>query len=147
MRTLFASLFLASVSLVGCSSDSTPTALGGRLSIDSPSNGSAMNLPIDGKIAVNFTTNYVLKNPNTCAGQDGCGAVYILIDGTACNAQGQPFNVVATSSPFNADLSRCSTMLGQHKITTELHQDHGEFVEDSVTHDPVTSTVTITVQP
>lgn len=136
---------LGSVSLVACSADSTPSTLGGRLEITAPSNGTSVAKPADNKLPVTFDTNYVLKNPGTCNGQTSCGSVYLLVDGTNCNATGKSWNTLATSSPMSVDLGLCSMALGAHTISAELRGDDGNFIETSVTREPITSKVTITV--
>jgi hypothetical protein len=142
-----ASIFIVcSLALLGCSSDSTPSSLGGRLSISAPTSNEMIANPSNGLIPVTFDTNYVLKDPGTCNGQSGCGSVYLLIDGTNCNASGEAWNVNATSSPDSVNLGLCATAIGQHTISAELHTDTGAFVENSITKTPVTAAVTITIQ-
>ena len=138
-------LVTGSTLLSGCSGD-IPSSISGTLSIRSPADKAIVSLPADKKISVTFDTNYVLKDPGTCGGQSGCGSVYLLVDGTACNAPGKAWNANATSSPTSVDLALCNTAVGVHTISAELHQDGGTFVENSVTKDPVTSSVTVTVQ-
>lgn len=146
---LYSALVLVGGSLpvVGCGSDSTPATLGGRLSITAPASGASLAKPANNKLTVTFDTNYVLKTPGGCGGQSGCGSVFLLIDGTACNQTGKAWNTFATASPIDVDLSLCSMALGSHSIQAELHQDDPaqSFVENSITHDPVTDKITITV--
>jgi hypothetical protein len=128
----------------GCST--TPTAFGGNIAIQSPTDNSAVNAPLDLKIAVNFTTNFTLRAPGTCDGQSGCGQVYLTIDSSACNAPGLSYNALAISSPTDVSFANCASPIGQHRITAELHDDQGAVVNGSVTGDPVASSITITLQ-
>ena len=131
--------------LAGCGSSGGLPGITPVVSITSPTNNSAVNLPTDKQVAVNFTTNYTVKAPGTCAGQENCGHVYVLIDGTGCNASSLPYNTLASSSPTTADFSKCAMAAGQHVVTLELHHDDGTAVLNLL-NNPVTSKVTITTQ-
>ena len=128
----------------GCSS--TPTAFGGNISIQSPTDNSAVNAPLDLKVAVNFTTNFTLRAPGTCNGLNGCGHVYLTIDSSACNAIGKEYNALGVSSPTDVSFSDCDMPMGQHRITVELRNDQGALVTGPTTGDPVSATTTITLQ-
>jgi hypothetical protein len=130
--------------LGGCGNNSIPGIVP-VVSITSPTNNSAVNLPADKQVAINFTTNYTLKAPGTCAGQDNCGHVYVLIDSTACNQSNLAYNTLATSTVTSADFSKCAMAPGQHIITLELHHDDATSVLDLL-NNPVTSKVTVTTQ-
>jgi hypothetical protein len=135
--------------VLGCSADSTSSTFGGRIAITSPADGTSVAKPSDNKLTVSFDTNYVLKDPGGCNGQTGCGSVYLLIDGSACNQSGKAWNTFATASPATVDLSLCSMAIGAHSLQAELHQDDaaGSFVENSITHAPVLSKVAFTITP
>ncbi|MEO6953447.1 MAG: hypothetical protein ABI321_16720 [Polyangia bacterium] len=143
MRSLFAFGFVSSLFLVACGG--TPAGVNPELSLKSPADNSTITAPADHLVAVEFSTNYFLKPTGKCDGQDHCGTVYLLIDNTTCDQSGKPYNTQAVVSPSSVDLSLCATAAGSHKITAELHNDDGTVVESNVSHDPVTSSVTITV--
>jgi hypothetical protein len=128
----------------GCST--TPTAFGGNIAIQSPTDNSAVNAPLDLKIPINFTTNFTLRALGTCDGQNGCGHVYLTIDGSACNKAGQSYNALALSSPTDVSFANCAAPFGQHTVTAGLRDDQGAAVTGTVTGDPVISTITITLQ-
>lgn len=115
------------------------------VAISSPNNNSSVNLSVDRKVAINFNTNYAIKAPNTCAGAANCGHIYVLVDNSSCNSPNLPYNTLASSSPAEADLSRCATATGMHTITLELRHDDGSPVLD-LFNSPVTTKVTITAQ-
>lgn len=115
------------------------------VAISSPTNNSSVNLSADRKVAINFNTNYTLKAPNTCAGAANCGHIYVLVDSSNCNSPNLPYNTLATSSPVEADLSKCATPTGMHTITLELRHDDGTPVL-TLFNNPVTARVTITAQ-
>jgi hypothetical protein len=115
------------------------------VSISSPNNNATVSLPANRQVPVDFTSNYSLKAPGTCAGADNCGHVYVLIDSSACNPQGVAYNNLAVSSPTFADLSKCTMATGSHRITLELKHDDGTPVMN-LTGSPVTDSRTITVQ-
>jgi hypothetical protein len=142
--SLATSAALAIAFAAGCTS--TPTAFGGNLAIQSPIDNAAMNAPLDLQVAVNFSTNFTLRSPGTCAGQGGCGHVYLTIDSSECNAIGKDYNALAISSPTDVSLANCNMPLGQHRITAELHDDSGAVVTGTGTGDPVAASVTINVQ-
>ncbi|MHB1844440.1 MAG: hypothetical protein ACYCWW_06335 [Deltaproteobacteria bacterium] len=75
-------------------------------------------------------TNFTLMAPgsNSCPA-GSCGHIHLLIDGTACNASGAPYDNAATASPALAQFASCpATSLtpgSAHTITLELHNnDH-----------------------
>jgi hypothetical protein len=142
MRTLAYASFALGLAACG----GTPASFTGTLSISSPKNNDTV-AATDGKISVAFDTNYVLKPAGGCNGQTGCGSVFLQVDGAACYASGKAYNVDATVSPTDVDLTLCPTVAGTHTISAELRQDDAaqDFVENNVTKDPITSSVTITV--
>lgn len=115
------------------------------VAISSPTNNSSVSLSADRKIAINFNTNYTIKAPNTCAGADNCGHIYVLVDNSSCNSPNLPYNVLASSSPVEVDLGRCMTPTGMHTIKLELRHDDGTPVQ-TLFDNPVTANVTITAQ-
>jgi len=137
-------LSLAAGFVLGCGTGGLPAVIP-TLSLDSPSNNSTVNLPVNKQIAINFSTNYTLKAPGSCAGQEHCGHVYVLVDSTACNLPGQPYNALAVASPVQADLSKCATATGSHTVTLELRNDD-ESIVNNLLSSPVTSAATITIQ-
>jgi len=115
------------------------------IKLTSPVDNTTVNLAPNKLIAVNFETNYTLKAPGTCGGQDTCGHVYVLVDNTNCNTPNLPYNRLAVSSPAEADLGRCATATGMHTLLLELHHDDGSIVKN-LAGNPVTDRVTITAQ-
>lgn len=115
------------------------------LSITSPSDGATVNASASNQIAINFNTNYMLRAVGGCEGLDTCGHVYVLVDSSACNQQGKPYNALAISSPVQADLSRCQMVKGTHTITLELRRDDDSLVTDLI-GGQVTTKINITVQ-
>jgi len=148
MRCSTASLLklgCAAVLLAACGSPGGLPSITPGVNITSPGNNSTVNLSAEKKVAVNFTTNYVLKAPGTCGTIDNCGHVYVLIDNTNCNANNMVFNTLAVASPTEADFSKCAMATGMHSITLELHHDDGTLVRDLI-NNPVASKVTVTTQ-
>jgi hypothetical protein len=124
----------------GVSPETTPT-----LDIDSPGDNSAVNVASNGLVAVNFSTNFTLRTPGTCSGEDACGYVTLQVDGSSCNQPSLSYNALATSSPAEVNLTLCQTVAGQHVITIELHNDDGNIVDD-LAGNSVTDEATITAQ-
>lgn len=131
--------------MVACGPSSGLPGIVPTISISSPANNSTVNLSADKKIPVDFTTNYTLKAPGTCAGQDNCGHIFLLVDSSNCNLPSMLYNSLVVSSPAQADLSKCATPTGMHTITMELHHDDGSVVLNLL-NNPVTSQVTISAQ-
>ncbi len=132
------------VSLLACGSGGLPQVTP-SVKIDSPTNGSTVNLPLNSQVAVNFETNYTLKAPGTCSGLSDCGHVYVLVDSTNCNQPGLPYNALGIASPVEADLSKCAQPKGPHTITLELHNDDDSPVLTLIGN-PVTDAAMITAQ-
>jgi hypothetical protein len=130
--------------LLGCGTGGIPPVIA-TLSLDSPSNNSTVNLPVNKQIAINFSTNYTLKTPGTCTGLEHCGHVYVLVDSSSCNLPNLPYNALAVATPVQADLSKCATATGSHTVTLELHYDDDSVVKN-VLGTPITSSAMITVQ-
>ena len=130
--------------LSACGNGGLPTVTP-SVSVTSPANNSTVNLPANKLVSVNFTTNFTLKAPGTCADQDTCGHVYLLIDNTDCNQPNLPYNSLAISSPAEADFSKCQMTTGMHTILLELHHNDGSSVK-TLLGNPVTSQVTVTTQ-
>ena len=131
--------------LTACGSSGGLPGVTPSVAISSPTNNSSVNLSLTRKVVVNFNTNYTIKAPGTCQGADHCGHVYVLVDNSSCNSAGLPYNTLASSSPVEADFSKCATATGMHTITLELHHDDSTPVL-SLTNSPVTTQVTITAQ-
>lgn len=131
--------------LSACGSPGGLPGITPSVNITSPGNNSTVNLSANKMVAVNFTTNYVLKAPGTCGTIEHCGHVYVLIDNTDCNNTNMVFNTLAVSSPAEADFGKCATATGMHSITLELHYDDGVLVKD-LFNNPVASKVIVTTQ-
>jgi hypothetical protein len=131
--------------LTACGSSGGLPDVTPSVAISSPTNNSSVNLSLTRKVAVNFNTNYTVKAPGTCEGADNCGHLYVLIDNSSCNGVAMSYNTVASSSPVEADFSKCATATGMHTITLELRHDDGSAVLNLV-NKPVTAQVTVTAQ-
>jgi hypothetical protein len=138
-------LLAGAAGLTACGSNAALPGINPSLAIRAPADDSTVNLSAEGKIAIGFDTNYTIRAPGTCSGQNNCGHVYVLVDNSSCNSPNQPYNVLALASPVEADLRRCATPTGMHTITLELHHDAGAVVNNLV-GSPVTDSVTITAQ-
>lgn len=131
--------------LAGCGNPGGLPSITPSVNITSPANNSTVNLSANKLVAVNFTTNYMLKDPGTCGTIEYCGHVYVLIDNTSCNNTNMVFNKLGVSSPAEADFSKCAMPTGMHTISLELHHDDGTLVKDLI-NNPVVSKVTVTTQ-
>lgn len=131
--------------LTACGSSGGLPGVTPSVAISSPTNNSSVNLSLTRKVVVNFNTNYTIKAPGSCASLDNCGHIYVLVDNSSCNSPALPYNTLASSSPVEADFSKCQTATGMHTITLELHHDDGTPVL-SLTNTPVTAQVTVTAQ-
>jgi hypothetical protein len=133
---------LVAMGLLGCGS--APKVIP-TLSISSPSNNATVNASATNQVAINFSTNYMLRTPGQCQGLDTCGHIYLLVDSSTCNQQDKGYNAIALTSPVQADLSRCPMVKGSHTITLELRNDDGSLVTDLI-GGQITTKITITVQ-
>lgn len=131
--------------LTACGSSGGLPGVTPSVAISSPANNSSVNLSLTRKVAVNFNTNYTIKAPGTCEGADNCGHIYVLVDNTSCDSLNMPYNTLASSSPVDADFSKCATATGMHTILLELRHDDGSAVL-SLVNSPVTAQVTVTAQ-
>lgn len=131
--------------LAACGDNSSLPGITPSVTISSPSDNSSVSLGANKQISIGFHTNYTLKAPGGCGGQDTCGHVYVLVDNSSCNTGNLPYNTLAVSSPTLADLSHCATPTGMHTILVELHHDDGTAVKNLLGN-PVTDRVTVTAQ-
>jgi hypothetical protein len=123
------------------------------VTITSPTNGGTVSIASSTDVPVMFSVeNFMLKAPGGCGSINiNCGHVHVLVDATACNGPGLPYNSDFPSSgsatspaTATAHLSTCTTAAGMHTITIELHNDaHGLIAINNV---PVEESVTITAQ-
>ena len=146
----------AAAPLACSSSDSGSGAFDGpppTVTITSPMNADPVSIASSTDVPVMFSVaNFTLKAPGSCgAVNPSCGHVHVLVDVTACNAPGLPYNndfptTGSATSPATATahLGTCATPAGMHTITIELHNDaHGLIAIQNV---PVEDSVTITAQ-
>lgn len=147
LTSTFPLLHLAALTglLTACGSSGGLPGVTPSVAISSPTNNSSVKLSLTRTVAVNFNTNYTVKAPGSCAGADNCGHLYVLVDNSSCNSPTLPYNTLASSSPVEADFSKCQTATGMHTITLELRHDDGTPVL-SLTNSPVTAQVTVTTQ-
>jgi hypothetical protein len=139
--------FLA-ISLAACEANKTPTAITPTLHITSPGQNATVNVPgplASPFIAVNFETNWTLKEPGQCGSTSNCGHVFVLVDSSTCNDGSKPYNALAISSPAQADLGKCPQVAGQHTVTLELRDDRSSMVKNPLGN-PVTAQVTMVAQ-
>jgi len=118
------------------------------IGLTAPLPGSIVVLGADSArtVPVSFAvTNFALSPPGTCpVGSTTCGHVHVLVDGAACNASNQPYNVAGAAGPLGANLSLCADPSGPHLFTVELHHDDHSPVLDPVTGLTVASSASIT---
>ena len=146
---LGSALFLAVAAGACSSSSSDPAPVGPAgtptIKITSPADKAAVTLAAtETDVPITFTTSLTLKDPGKCAGAANCGHIHVVVDGTACNSPGLPYNEAATSSPTMAGLDYCKAGIpGSHKIVLELHNDDHSPIKDS-SNATISDTVTIT---
>jgi hypothetical protein len=129
-------LLLAPLALLpsACSSTTGAETIDGgpAIAITSPLDGAEVSIATSTNVPVTFTVaGFTLEAPGGCGAiGDGCGHVIVLVDGAACDAQGQIFNSVfpfsgSADSPATAiaDLGRCPSAAGAHTITLALFRD------------------------
>ncbi|MFI5306015.1 MAG: hypothetical protein ACHQ53_01605 [Polyangiales bacterium] len=108
-------------------------------------NAQVMANAADPDVPVSFTvTGFTLMDPGKCAGAKMCGHIHVLVDGTACNDTGVPYNAAGSTSPIDAGLDYCPSISGTHTITLELHNDDHSAVKDSAGK-TISDMITITV--
>jgi hypothetical protein len=96
------------------------------VAITSPTPGEtvALGMDVNKSVPIVFTTqNFTLASPGTSGCGSGCGHVNILVDGTACNANGSPYNATGSASPLSALLGLCASPAGSHTVKVELVND------------------------
>src|SRR5438128_12362142 len=126
--------------LAACGGSSGSTA---TITITSPAAGSTTTLGTDVNktVDVGFTaTNFKLAD--TCGGDQNCGHIHVLIDGTDC---GSPYNNSATSSPAKALFAMCAHPTGAHGLALELHHEDHSAVKNS-SGATISSSVSFTTQ-
>lgn len=139
---------LPAFALLGCPTDEPTPEADPTISIDSPlaSATVALGSDADQSVDVAFTvTGFTLAAPGSCGETENCGHVHLTIDGTACNADGAPYNNAGGSSPLAAKFATCATPVGAHEITVALHDDdHGAVLdaEGAAVADAVSVTTT-----
>jgi hypothetical protein len=123
------------------------------VTITSPATGGTVSIASSTDVPVVFSVeNFTLKAPGGCgAVNDTCGHVHLLVDGTACNAPGLPYNsdfptAGSATSPATATvhLSTCTTAAGAHTLTIELHSDNHALI--AIQNAPVENSVMFTAQ-
>jgi hypothetical protein len=146
-NSILSATCLVAILVAGCGSG-TPTIITPTLDIQSPSNNATVNLPAPPQprlVAVNFQTNWTLKAPGQCDGDEHCGHIEVFVDSTTCNAPDQQVNAQALFSPAEADLGKCPTPTGEHTISLELHDDTNRIVTNPLGN-AVTAHVTVIAQ-
>ena len=105
------------------------------IAVSSPAVGSvvAVGADADKSVPVQYSVaNFTLKGPGSCAGAASCGHVHVLVDGTACNSSGAPYNNAGAAGPTAAKLAACANPLGAHVVRVELHNDdHSPVIDGS----------------
>jgi hypothetical protein len=118
----------------------TVTALAPGVTIISPDAGATVTLGAfpDYALSVDFTLqNFTLMTPGSCptASQGNCGSIFLLIDGSSCNARtggvDQGYNDLVLASPGIAKFGQCRTPTGAHTVLLELHNDDQSPLKDA----------------
>jgi plastocyanin len=132
------SLGVAAVALFASScngnSNNVAASTGPSISITSPQDGDMVSgVDSNPDVPVSFTVkNFILRDQGQCAGLSSCGQVQVFVDGTSCNDPTPlPYNNIGSSSPIDAGLDYCPTLLGDHTITVQLVLDDGTVVADA----------------
>jgi hypothetical protein len=132
---------------VGASVTATVTS-GSAITITAPTPGASVSLGTSMTVPVAFTvSNFTLMTPGSCGAMANCGHLHLLVDGTTCNAGGNPYNTSGAASPLTANLSLCPAMMrvGPHTVTLQLRDDsHGAVMAGAV---PVEARVMFTTVP
>jgi hypothetical protein len=100
----------------------------GKVRLTAPLDEDVVTLAASNLTPLRFVvSDFTLRAPGQCAGLTNCGHARITIDGTACNAPGQPYNVLATSTTgTNLNLAHCTQgPLGTKTVRIELVGDNG----------------------
>lgn len=100
----------------------------GKVRLTAPLDEDVVTLPSSNLSPLRFaTSDFTLRAPGTCAGLPKCGHARVTIDGTACNAPGQPYNTLATAtSGTSLNLAHCTQgPLGTKSVRIELVDDTG----------------------
>jgi hypothetical protein len=137
-----AAILTASVVLAACSGESKPSS---PIQIVSPAaDASATLLAGEGKeLPIAFSIEGITLRPaGTCGSDPDCGHVHLLIDGTACNAPGAPYNVQSAGSPIgddryevNALFKWCQMATGSHTVRITLQKDdHSDYTDEAGIH-------------
>lgn len=99
---------------------------GPTIAIVAPAQNSVVPLGADADqgVEVRYSVrNFTLQAPGTCGATPSCGHVHLLVDGTACNATGAPYNNAGAGGPLAAKLAACVKHAGTHTLSLELHND------------------------
>lgn len=104
------------------------------IALTEPLTGSVVELggDADDTVPISYTVaGFTLMAPGTCGGTDACGHVHLLVDGSACNDTGAPYNNAGAASPTDAKLALCEQSTGPHAVAVELHNDDHSPVQDA----------------
>jgi hypothetical protein len=147
----------AAAAPLACSSSNSGSSVSDgpppSVTITSPTNGDTVSIANSTDVPVTFSVeNFMLEAPGACgAVSTNCGHIHLLVDVTACNAPGMPYNsdfptVGSSTSPATATahLATCATATGMHTITIELHNDVHSLI--TINNVPVEDSVMITAQ-
>jgi len=133
-KLAFSTVVAVSIGAAACSSSSSGGAVGTVPTIATTTSGS-LTLDAAKHANVNYSvTNFTVQAPGTgcAASSNNCGHIHLLIDGTACNGPGAPYNIeVNGPSPAVAQFNLCGTPTGAHTLTMELHHDDHSAVKDA----------------
>ncbi len=107
---------------------STATFVRGKVRLTSPLDEAVVTVPGNRLVPVRFlVSDFTLRAPGQCAGLTNCGHARITVDGANCNAPGQAYNAIATSTAgTDINLASCAGgVFGTKTVQIELVDDTG----------------------
>jgi hypothetical protein len=108
----------------------------GKVRLTAPLDEDVVTLPSSNLTPLRFmVSDFTLRAPGQCGALTNCGHARVTIDGTACNAPGQPYNVLASAtSGVNLNLAHCSNPLGTKNVRIDLVDDTGAALNPVQSH-------------
>lgn len=106
----------------------TATFVRGKVRLTSPLDEAVVTVPGNRLVPARFlVSDFTLRAPGQCAGPTNCGHARITVDGANCNATGQPYNAIATSTAgTDINLASCAGgVFGTKTVQVELVDDTG----------------------
>lgn len=106
----------------------TATFVRGKVRLTSPLDEAVVTVPGNRLVPARFlVSDFTLRAPGQCAGLTNCGHARITVDGANCNAPGQAYNAIATSTAgTDINLASCAGgVFGTKTLQVELVDDTG----------------------